>query len=104
YAVESRSHNVISQDTMLMVTYAVVPFALDRSGVYTKAGKPGANFSLVDGQIPLLTFLGPVSGAKLNVGDSLLVTAHITDNIALQKVSFIGISTRTPSAGIDQEI
>ena len=91
-------------DTLLTGTYAIVPFALDRSGVYTKAGRPGANFSLVDGQSPLLAFLGPVSGAKLNVGDSLLVTAHITDNIALQKVSFIGISTRTPSAGIDQEI
>jgi len=91
-------------DTLLTGTYAIVPFALDRSGVYTKAGKPGASFTLVDGQTPLLTFLGPVPGAKLNVGDSLLVTAHITDNIALQKVSFVGISTRTPSAGIDQEI
>ena len=101
---QTPTYNWIIPDTLLTGTYAIVPFALDRSGVYTKAGKPGANFSLVDGQIPLLTFLGPVSGAKLNVGDSLLVTAHITDNIALQKVSFIGISTRTPSAGIDQEI
>src|SRR4029078_1940360 len=47
---------------------------------------------------------GPIAGAKLNVGDSLLVTAHLTDNIAIQKVSFVGISTRTPTAGIDQEI
>ena len=61
-------------------------------------------FSLVDGTNPVLTFLGPIAGAKLNVGDSLLVTAHLTDNIALQKVSFIGISTRTPTAGIDQII
>ena len=48
---------------------------------------------------PVLTFLGPIAGAKLNVGDSLLVTAHLTDNIALQKVSFVGISTRTPTRG-----
>jgi hypothetical protein len=97
-------YNWIVPDTMLTGTYAVVPFALDRSGVYTKAGKPGANFTLVDGQNPGLQFLGPIAGAKLNVGDSLLVTAHLTDNIAIQKVSFVGISTRTPTAGIDQEI
>jgi len=94
----------IVPDTLLTGNYAIVPFALDRSGVYTKAGKPGANFNLVDGQNPVLQFLGPITGAKLNVGDSLLVTAHLTDNISLQKVSFVGISTRTPSAGIDQEI
>jgi hypothetical protein len=97
-------YNWIIPDTLLTGNYAIVPFALDRSGVYTKAGKPGASFNIVDGQNPVLTFLGPIAGAKLNVGDSLLVTAHITDNIALQKVSFVGISTRTPTAGIDQEI
>jgi len=97
-------YNWVVPDTLLTGTYAIVPFALDRSGVYTKAGKPGANFNIVDGANPVLTFLGPIAGAKLNVGDSLLVTAHLTDNIALQKVSFVGISTRTPSAGIDQEI
>ncbi|HEX7941283.1 MAG TPA: hypothetical protein VF488_05735, partial [Gemmatimonadaceae bacterium] len=97
-------YNWVIPDTLLTGNYAIVPFALDRSGVYTKAGKPGASFNLVDGALPVLTFLGPIPGAKLNVGDSLLVTAHLTDNIALQKVSFIGISTRTPSAGIDQQI
>lgn len=97
-------YNWIIPDTLLTGNYAIVPFALDRSGVYTKAGKPGASFNLVDAQNPVLTFLGPIPGAKLNIGDSLLVTAHLTDNIGLQKVSFIGISTRTPSAGIDQEI
>src|SRR3954471_9905911 len=97
-------YNWIVPDTLLTGNYAIVPFALDRSGVYTKTGKPGASFSLVDGTNPVLNFLGPIAGAKLNVGDSLLVTAHLTDNIALKTVSFIGISTRTPTAGIDQII
>jgi len=97
-------YNWVVPDTLLTGNYALVGFALDRSGVYTKTGKPGASFSLVDGTNPVLNFLGPIAGAKLNVGDSLLVTAHLTDNIGLSKVSFIGLSTRTPSAGIDQII
>ena len=97
-------YSYVIPDTLLTGNYTLVGFALDRSGVYTKAGKPGLPFTVTDGQKPQLTFLAPVPGAKLNVGDSLLVTARLTDNIALQKVSFEGISVRTPTAGIDQII
>jgi hypothetical protein len=97
-------YSYVVPDTLLTGNYTLVGFALDRSGVYTKNGQPGLPFSIVDGQKPGLTFLAPVPGAKLNVGDSLLITARLTDNIALQKVSFDGISIRTPSAGIDQII
>jgi hypothetical protein len=97
-------YSYVIPDTLLTGNYTLVGFALDRSGVYTRNGQPGLPFTVVDGQKPLLTFLAPVPGAKLNVGDSLLITARLTDNIALQKVSFDGISIRTPSAGIDQII
>ena len=97
-------YSYVVPDTLLTGPYALVGFALDRSGVLTKNGKPGVSFNITDGGKPVLTFLSPITGAKLNVGDSLLVTARLTDNIALQRVSFDGVTTRTPSAGIDQTI
>jgi hypothetical protein len=97
-------YTYVIPDTLLTGNYTLVGFAQDRSGIVTKRGKPGLPFTVGDGQKPNLTFLAPVPGAKLNVGDSLLITARLTDNIALQKVSFDGVSTRTPSAGIDQII
>jgi hypothetical protein len=97
-------YTYVIPDTLLTGNYTLVGFAQDRSGIVTKNGKPGLPFTVGDGQKPSLTFLSPVPGAKLNVGDSLLITARLTDNIALQKVSFDGVSIRTPSAGIDQII
>src|SRR5215213_1696880 len=97
-------YSYIVPDTLLTGNYALVGFALDRSGVYTRAGQPGLPFTVTDGQKPSLTFLAPVPGSKLNVGDSLLVTVRLQDNIALQRVSFDGVSIRTPTAGIDQII
>src|SRR5688572_22644046 len=97
-------YSYVVPDTLLTGNYTLVGFALDRSGVYTKSGKPGLPFSVTDGQQPTLTFLAPVAGAKVNVGDSMLVTVRLEDNIALQKVSFEGVSVRTPTAGIDQII
>jgi hypothetical protein len=97
-------YTYVIPDTLLTGNYALVGFALDRSGNYTKAGLPGLPFSVTDGKKPVLTFLAPVPGAKLNVGDSMLVTTRLQDNIALSKVSFEGVSVRTPTAGIDQII
>ena len=101
---QTQPYSYVVPDTLLTGNYTLVGFALDRSGVYTRAGKPGLPFSITDGQKPSLTFLSPVAGAKLNVGDSMLVTVRLEDNIALQKVSFEGVSVRTPTAGIDQII
>jgi hypothetical protein len=81
-------------DTLLTGSYALVGFARDLSGVLTRIGKPGVPVTVTDGQAPTLTFLAPTAGAKLNVGDSLLVTAHLTDNIALKNVNFSGASVR----------
>jgi hypothetical protein len=97
-------YSYVIPDTLLTGAYALVGFALDRSGVLTKSATPGISFDIIDGQKPVLTFLSPIAGAKLNIGDSLLVTAHLTDNIGLQRVTFEGVSTRTPTAGIDQAI
>jgi hypothetical protein len=101
---QTQPYSYVIPDTLLTGNYTLVGFALDRSGVYTKAGKPGLPFVITDGQKPSLSFLAPVPGAKLNVGDSMLVTVRLQDNIALQKVSFEGVSVRTPTAGIDQII
>ncbi|MEO8620427.1 MAG: hypothetical protein ABI625_05125 [bacterium] len=43
---------------------------------------------------PTITLLTPVPGAKLNVGDSLLVTARLQDNAGIRSVSFKGYSLR----------
>ena len=99
---QTQPFSYVVPDTLLTGNYTLVGFALDRSGVYTRAGKPGLPFSITDGQKPALTFLSPVAGSKLNVGDSMLVTVRLEDNIALQKVNFDGVSVRTPTAGIDQ--
>ena len=101
---QTQPYSYVVPDTLLTGNYTLVGFALDRSCVYTRAGKPGLPFSVTDGQKPTLTFLGPVPGAKMNVGDSMLVTVRLEDNIALQKVTFEGVSVRTPTAGIDQII
>ena len=101
---QTPAYSYVVPDTLLTGNYTLVGFALDRSGVYTRVGKPGLPFTVTDGQKPSLTFLGPVAGAKLNVGDSMLVTVRLEDNIGLEKVSFEGISVRTPTAGIDQII
>jgi hypothetical protein len=97
-------YSYVIPDTLLTGSYTLVGFAQDRSGIVTKIGKPGLPFTVGDGAKPMLTFLTPVPGAKLNVGDSLLITARLTDNIALQKVTFGGVSVRTPSAGMDTTI
>ena len=62
-------YTYVIPDTLLTGNYTLVGFAQDRSGIVTKAGKPGLPFSVGDGQKPNLTFLSPVPGAKLNVGD-----------------------------------
>ncbi len=49
---------------------------------------------------PTLVFVTPKVGGKVNVGDSLFVTAHITDNNGLKFVSFSASSPRgVPSLG-----
>ncbi|HTK48336.1 MAG TPA: hypothetical protein VL328_10225 [Gemmatimonadaceae bacterium] len=89
-------------DTLLTGSYALVGFARDLSGVLTRIGKPGVAVTVTDGQAPTLTFLAPTAGAKLNVGDSLLVTAHLTDNIALKRVAFTGATVRYGAFGAAQ--
>jgi hypothetical protein len=54
---------------------------------------------------PQLTFLAPRPGGKLNIGDSLLVTAHITDNLGLKSVSFTGlVATGNPALGTQDTV
>ena len=97
--------NFVIPDTLLTGAYAIVGFALDQSGVATKVGTTGVNFSVIDVKKPTLTFLAPTPTAKLNVGDSLLVTAQLKDNIALQRVTFVGISARgNPALGTQDSV
>ncbi len=43
---------------------------------------------------PIITLLTPATGAKLNVGDSLLVTARLQDGAGIKSVTFLGYSLR----------
>ncbi|MEO8337956.1 MAG: hypothetical protein ABI664_23485, partial [bacterium] len=86
-------------DTAPVGSYVLVGFAKDASGLISKAGA-SVVFTLVDLQKPKLTFITPKVGGKVNVGDSLLVTARITDNVGLKTVSFSGSSARgVPALG-----
>src|SRR6478735_2967890 len=54
----------------------------------------------IDFTKPKLVFNAPRVGGKVNVGDSLFVSAHITDNLGLKFVSFQGVSPRgVPTLG-----
>ena len=57
-------YTYVVPDTLLTGNYALVGFALDRSGVYTKNGQPGLPFTVIDGAKPALTFLAPVAGRE----------------------------------------
>jgi len=90
-------YNYVIPDTLLTGAYTAVGFALDRSGVYTKVGQTSVNFTVVDNQKPKLTLTIPT---KLNVGDSMIVQAHLQDNISVQRLTIIGVSARgNPSLG-----
>ncbi|MEO8564152.1 MAG: hypothetical protein ABI601_18880 [bacterium] len=93
-------YSFIIPDTLLNGNYAVVGFALDQSGVATKVGESAINFTVIDVKKPTLTYRAPTNGAKLNIGDSLLITARLQDSIGIAKVTFGGISVRSPSLGI----
>lgn len=47
---------------------------------------------------PTITLLTPAVGAKLNVGDSLLVTARVRDGAGLKSITFAGYSLRGSAA------
>ena len=54
---------------------------------------------------PTITILTPAPGAKLNVGDSLLVTARIQDGAGVKSVAFSGYTLRgSPSLGTQDTI
>ncbi len=88
-------------DSLLTGNYTIFGFAADRSGIFSRPN-PTKAFTVVDGKKPTLTFIAPVPGARLNVGDSLLVTARLQDNIGIARVSFIGQSKRgDPALGTE---
>jgi hypothetical protein len=47
---------------------------------------------------PTISILTPAAGAKLNVGDSLLVTARLQDGAGVKSVTFIGYTLRGSAA------
>lgn len=86
-------------EDLLTGNYVIVGTARDASGVTSRGGTT-VSFTVVDGEKPTIDFVEPSDGARLNVGDSLLVTARLSDNNALKSVSFVGVSTRgNPALG-----
>jgi hypothetical protein len=91
-------------DSLLTGNYFVMGFGVDGSGIASRPN-PSKNFTVVDGKKPTLTFVAPVPGSRLNVGDSLLVTAHLQDNIGISRVVFWGESKRgDPALGTDKVV
>jgi hypothetical protein len=80
-------------DSLLTGSYGLIAFGMDASGILSRPN-PFKNFTVVDGKKPTLTFISPVIGSRLNVGDSLLVTARLQDNIGISKVTFFAKSAR----------
>ena len=80
-------------DSLLTGTYAVIGFGADMSGILSRPN-PSKGFTVVDGKKPILTFIAPALGARLNVGDSLLVRARLQDNIGISRVTFWGETPR----------
>ncbi len=87
------SFTFVLPDTSLAGNYALVAFARNGSGLKSAAVIP-APITVVDNKKPLLTFLTPALNAKLNIGDSLLVTARLQDNVGIKSVSFSAGSPR----------
>ncbi len=80
-------------DSLLTGNYLLVGFGADRSGILSRPN-PNKAFTVVDGKRPILTFITPALGERLNVGDSLLVTARLRDNIGIANVTFWGETPR----------
>jgi hypothetical protein len=80
-------------DSLLTGNYGLVAYGMDASGIVSRPN-PFKNFTVVDGKKPTLTFISPVVGSRLNVGDSLLVSARLQDNIGISKVTFSAKSAR----------
>ncbi len=80
-------------DTLTAGSFTFVAFERGSVGLVTRLAS-GQGFILNDATKPAITLLAPLRGTTLNVGDSVLVTARITDNIQLQQVTFSGNSTR----------
>jgi hypothetical protein len=86
-------------DSLLVGNYLLVGFAQDRSGILSRPN-PTKPFTVIDNKPPKLTFIAPAVGARLNVGDSLLITARLTDNISISTVRFWGETPRgNPALG-----
>jgi hypothetical protein len=80
-------------DSLLTGNYIVLGYGADATGILSRPN-PSKAFTVVDGKKPILTFLAPALGARLNVGDSLLVRARLQDNIGIAKVTFWGETPR----------
>jgi hypothetical protein len=86
------SYSYVVPDTLLTGTYAIVGFALDRSGVRSKSA--GSAFTIIDGTKPKIRILSPLTGDKVTVGDSMLVQAELSDNIAIKHATLSAASIR----------
>ena len=54
---------------------------------------------------PTITLITPLPSAKLNVGDSLLVTARVQDGAGIRSITFIGYSLRgSPDLGTQDTV
>ena len=91
-------------DTLPVGQYLLMPFAADKSGL--SARNPTAfSFQLTDATRPLVTILAPTASGHVAIGDSILVKARLTDNSAVARVTFTGLSGRgNPALGTQDTV
>jgi len=79
-------------DTLAPGSYLIRARAMDATGILSVSDT--VRFNIADAIPPVLTFTSPAPRSPLLIGDSIDVTSHVTDNIALKRLSLKGFSVR----------
>ena len=79
-------------DTIPPGSYLIRARAIDATGIVSVSDT--VRFNVADAIPPVLTFTSPAPRSPLLIGDSIDVTTHVTDNVALKHLSLSGFSVR----------
>ena len=79
-------------DTLAPGSYLIRARATDATGITSVTDT--VRFNIADAIPPVITFTNPAPRAALLIGDSIDVTTHLTDNVALKNLTLRGFSVR----------
>ncbi|MFL5562132.1 MAG: YncE family protein [Gemmatimonadaceae bacterium] len=97
HLVDNRKTNVSEAfladfDTLAPGSYLIRARATDATGISSVTDT--VRFNIADAIPPVLTFISPAQRNPLLIGDSIDVTVHVTDNVALKRFTLKGFSVR----------